>query len=167
MKHAWDEIWPVPEASNGFALRVLQASARAPVKPTRWKTVLLAALLSGSLITTLVVSVSFDRHQKEAAKRAAILQAENREATERLRRLQAEFEQANRREQELQASLTNAKDDATRAKLEAELEGQKKTTAAARGNLAGRVLPSGIRSAIGADKPAKKSNCGPGDPLCD
>jgi uncharacterized protein YlxW (UPF0749 family) len=105
--------------------------------------------------------IAFKQHQDEATKRAAILEAQRKETEERLRRLQSEFEMAARKEQELQASLANAKDEATRAKLQAELEAQKKATAAARGAV--KVGGSG-----GGSKPPKPGrNCSPGDPLCD
>ena len=110
------------------------------------------------LIGGVAGGLAFKQHQEDAAKRAAVLEAQRRDTEERLRRLQNEFEIANRKEQELQASLANAKDEATRAKLQAELEAQKKATAAARG---------AVKSSGGGDKPAKKSNCTPGDPLCD
>jgi hypothetical protein len=89
------------------------------------------------------------------------------ETEERLRRLQSEFELASRKEQELVASLANAKDEATRSKLQFELDAQKKATAAA-GHVA---RPSSV---LGRGTPmfatpvrALKKNCSTNDPLCD
>jgi len=111
------------------------------------------------LIVGVGGGIAFKQHQEEAAKRAAILEAQRKETEERLRRLQNEFDTAQRREQDLQASLANAKDEATRAKLQAELEQQRAHTQAV-----GRAVRSGGSS----DAPKKKaSNCSPGDPLCD
>lgn len=104
--------------------------------------------------------LAFKQHQEEAAKQAAVLEAQRKETEERLRRLQNEFDTARTREQDLQASLANAKDEATRAKLQAELEQQRSKTQAA-GRAVGKVGSS-------SDAPKKKaSNCSPGDPLCD
>jgi len=103
--------------------------------------------------------ITFKEHQEEASKRAAILEAQRKDTEDRLRRLQTDFDLANRKEQELQASLANAKDEATRAKLQAELEQQRKATQAA-----GRAVRGG---GSGESAKAKTKNCAPGDPLCD
>jgi colicin import membrane protein len=110
------------------------------------------------LIVGVVGGITFKQHQDEAAKKAQILEAQRKDTEERLRRLQSDFEMANRKEQELQASLANAKDEATRAKLQSELEQQRKATQAA----GARVRGGGS----GESKP-KPKNCQPGDPLCD
>jgi colicin import membrane protein len=110
------------------------------------------------LIVGVGGGIAFKQHQDESAKRAAILEAQRKDTEERLRRLQSEFDMANRKEQELQASLANAKDEATRAKLQAELDAQKKATQAVRGAIKGG----------GEGKKTKSGgNCSPGDPLCD
>lgn len=114
--------------------------------------VVVGILLVGGVGTGIAIK----QNQEQAAREKAAQVAAAKDAEERLRRLQAAFDMANRKELELQASLANAKDEATRAKLQAELEAQKKVTASARGAIRG-----------GGDKPAKKSNCSPGDPLCD
>jgi colicin import membrane protein len=120
-------------------------------------------IIVGVVVAILLIGgvgggILFKQHQDETAKRAAILEAQRKESEDRVRRLQSEIEMNNRKEQELQASLANAKDEATRAKLQAELEAQKKVTA-------------NVRGAMGkspGDAPKKKSsNCTPGDPLCD
>jgi len=161
MNHPWDEIWPVPEARGDFALRVLEASAQRRDKRRPWLGWLLAALVP-CLVLTIGAGVAFKQHQDESAKRAAILEAQRRDTEERLRRLQTEFDMANRKEQELQASLANAKDEATRSKLQAELEGQKKATQAVRGAIRG-----GGGRMKWDDSRRRLLSCSPGDPLCD
>lgn len=180
MTHPWDEIWPVPEAPSDFALRVLVASAeergRVQSQPVAAEEVeltfnasaqtqpairgrastWLGVALAACVVLAIGGGVSFHEHQNEAAKRAAVLEAQRKEAEERLRRLQADFEAAARKEQELLASLADAKDEATRATLRAELEAQKKATTRA----AGARVPSAVRA-----RSALK--CSPGDPLCD
>ncbi len=110
------------------------------------------------LIGGVAGGITYKQNQEEAQKRAAIHEAQLKDAEERLRRVQNEFDLAKSKEQELQGSLANAKDEATRAKLQAELEQQHQKTQAV-----GRSLKGGGSG----DKPAKKSNCSPGDPLCD
>jgi colicin import membrane protein len=111
------------------------------------------------LIGGVVGGLTFKEHQEEAQKQAIIHESQLKVAEERLRRLQNDFELANRKEQELQASLANTKDEAARAKLQAELDAQRSAKAAA-----GRALKGGSG---GGDKPKPKKNCAPGDPLCD
>jgi colicin import membrane protein len=111
------------------------------------------------LIGGVAGGITFKQHQEEAQKRATILENQRKDTEERLRRLQNEFEIANRKEQELQSSLANAKDEATRAKLQAELEQARQKTQNARGAV-------GRTGDTGGKKP-KPSNCSPGDPLCD
>ena len=183
MTHPWDELWPVPEAPSDFPLRVLAASAEdrgrlqgqpdavhaialsldsgaRPLPTARGRaSTWLGVALAAFVVLAIGGGVSFHEHQNEAAKRAAILEAQRKETEERLRRLQADFEAAARKEQELLASLATAKDEATRDKLQVELEAQKKATARAAGAKAGSA---------GRVKPAKKVlRCSPNDPLCD
>jgi len=122
-------------------------------------------IIVGVVVAILLIGgvsggIAFKQHQEESAKRAAVLEAQRKDTEERLRRLQSDFDMANRKESELQASLANAKDEATRAKLQAELEAQKKATAAV-----GKAIRGGGSS--GAAKPKAGKNCSPGDPLCD
>ncbi len=123
--------------------------------------IIVGVAVGALLIVGVGGGIAFKNHQDEAAKRAAVLEAQRKETEERLRRLQNDFETANRREQELQASLANAKDEATRAKLQAELEQQRSTKQAA-----GRAMGKSGGAPDSAPK-KKASNCSPGDPLCD
>ena len=154
MKHPWDEIWPVPEGRGDFALQVLQAYDQGNRKRRPWLGWLLAALIA-CLVLAIGAGVAFKRYQDNSAKRAAIMEAQRRDTEERLRRLQYEFDLANRKEQELQASLEDARDVATRSKLQAELEEAKNATKAA------------VRAATERRSAKKAANCTPGDPLCD
>jgi Tfp pilus assembly protein PilN len=154
MTYPWNEIWPVPEVPSDFALNVLVASAKEPTRKPRRLVWLLAALVPCMAI--VIGLVYLQGHEAEAAKRAAILETQRKETEERLQSLQREFELASRREQELVASLANAKDEATRSKLQTELEGQKRSIAAA-----GRAIRSG------SGVKGAKNSCSPGDPLCE
>jgi colicin import membrane protein len=112
------------------------------------------------LIVGVGGGIAIKQNLDDSAKEKALHIAQQKETEERLRRLQNDFDTAARREQELQASLANSKDEATRAKLQAELEQQRQRTQAA-----GKAVKSGA----GSDSAPKKkaSNCAPGDPLCD
>ena len=111
------------------------------------------------LIVGVGGGIAFKQHQDDAAKKALILENQRKETEERLRRLQVEFDTANRREQELQASLANAKDEATRAKLQSELDAQRAKK---------EQFNGAIKGGGGGKKPdAQKKPCTPGDPLCD
>jgi Tfp pilus assembly protein PilN len=122
--------------------------------------IIVGVAVGALLIVGVGGGIAFKQHQDESSKRAAILQAQQKETEERLRRLQNDFDTAARREQELQASLANAKDEATRAKLQSELEQQRNQKQAV-----GKAIRAGSST---SDAPKKKaSNCSPGDPLCD
>jgi len=161
MTSRWDALWPAREPSEDFALRVVVESVQARARSksrVRW----LFAAIVPSLCLALATGVSFRRHQEDASKRAAILEAQRKETEDRLRRLQSEFEAAVRHERELQLSLANANDEVVRTKLQSELEQQR-----ARMQAAGRSVRSGAGSAVGWVPAAKKaSKCSPGDPLC-
>lgn len=167
MNSRWDDLWPTPEPPEDFALNVLVKSLEArsrPRRPCRW---LLAALVP-SLCLLMAMGLSFAHYQSESAKRTANMLADRKEMEERLRRLQNDFESAAQRERELQASLADAKDEATRAKLQAELEQQhSKTTAAARATNS-RIpwSPAANFGKASGATPKKAKNCSPGDPLC-
>ena len=159
MTRSWDELWPVTEPPDDFALRVVVASVkrRDEKRPTRrW---LLAALAS-CLCLGVVFTLTFKGHQEEAHKRATILESQRRDTEERLRRLQNDFELANRREQELQATLADAKDEVVRAKLQLELDATRRKSSAA-----GRAV-KGSATAL-PSRAARASSCMPGDSLCD
>ena len=169
MNSRWDDLWPTPEPPDDFALNVVVKSLETqspPRRPWRW---LLAALVP-SLCLVMAMTVSFRHHMEQSAKQAAILEAQRKETEERLRRLQSDFESATQRELEVQASLASAKDEATRAKLQAELEQQRsKATAAGRAVRGGAAWKpaANVGKSVPAAAPKKKSaNCNPGDPLC-
>jgi colicin import membrane protein len=118
--------------------------------------VLLVAIVGGGL--------AFKGAADQRAKERAADQARIAAAEAESKRLKDTFDEAQKREEELKSSLASAKDEATRAKLEAELSKateQKKQAGAAMqgGGGGGRPRPTG-----GGAKPA--CNCQPGDPLC-
>lgn len=169
MNSRWDELWPTPEPPDDFALQVVVRSVEARSKPRNlWRWVL--AAIVPSLCVVFATGLAFRQHQAESAKRAAILEAQRKETEERLRRLQDEFDVASQRERELQVSLENAKDEAVRARLLAELE-QQRSKAQATGRAMrtsdawAPAAKTGAKIPAGAPK-KKSSNCGPGDPLC-
>jgi colicin import membrane protein len=116
--------------------------------------VLLIALVGGGI----AMKNASEKAEKERAAADARIAAAEAEA----KRLKDTFDAAQKREEELKSSLASAKDEATRAKLEAELskatEQKKQAGAAIRGGGGGGAKPSS-----GAAKPC---NCPPGDPLC-
>ena len=90
--------------------------------------------------------------------------AQQQAAAAELTRLKADFEAAQKKEEELRHGLESAKDEATRAKLEAELSKAKQDTESARGRArGGGSVGGGAKPGGGAAKPC---NCPPGDPLC-
>ena len=101
----------------------------------------------------------YQQTQAEHERRAAAELAQRKEMEEKIARMQREFEAAAKKEQELTRSLASAKDDAERARLQAELEKAQKATSAAKG---------AIRGGGGGAKPAKAGgkSCDPNDPLC-
>jgi len=119
MNVRWDELWPTREPPEDFALRVVHEVAAK--RKRRQKIWLLAALIS-SMVGCLCLGLVFEQDREDAQKRAVILEAQRRDTEERLRRLQNEFEMARHKEEELQASLANSKDEATRQRLQAELD---------------------------------------------
>lgn len=117
------------------------------------------------LIVGVGGGLAFKAHQDESTKRAAVLEAQRKEAEDRVHRLEADFDMARKKEEELTASLANAKDEATRAKIAAELAQAKEKT-----SQAGSAIHGARPATGGASKPAKAGggkNCSPGDPLCD
>ena len=160
MTRSWDELWPVTEPPDDFALRVVVESVKRRDEKRLTRRWLLAALAS-CLCLGIVFTLTWKGHQEEVQKRATILESQRRDTEERLRRLQNDFELANRREQELQATLANAKDEIVRAQLQLELDSTRRKTGSA-----GRAVIKGGAPALPA-KAARASSCMQGDSLCD
>lgn len=102
----------------------------------------------------------YQQSQAEHERRAATELAQRKEIEEKLVRMQREFEAASKKEAELTRSLASAKDDAERARLQAELEKAQKAANAAKG---------AIRGGGGGAKPPSGGGgkkCDPNDPLC-
>jgi colicin import membrane protein len=87
------------------------------------------------------------------------LQQQIRAAEDEKKRYQTIVDSAQKREEALRDSLASAKDEATRAKLEAELK--KATDEKTQAQRAVRSVPK-----PGGGGAAKPCNCPPGDPLC-
>ncbi len=156
MTSSWDDIWPVAEPPDGFALGVLVGSVEQRMKLRRQRRWLLAAL-APCLCLSLVFAISYRQHQAESSKRATILEAQRRDTEQRLRKLQNDFESANRREQELQSRLADVKDEVSRKQLQLELDSTRKFAGSAGHAMKYRA----------AAQPAKaRLNCAPGDSLC-
>ena len=120
--------------------------------------VLVAAVVGGG--------VAFKKHSDEQNAKTAILEARARAAEEEKTRLEASVKAAQEKETDLKSALNNAKDEADRGRIQAELKKAQEQTAAARHAVSGAGTGS-QGSSGGAAKPSKPAcNCTPGDPLC-
>ena len=158
MSASWDELWPVAEPSDDFALRVLVKSVEQRMKLRRQRRWLLAAL-APCLCLGFVFAVGYRQNRTESLKRAASVEAQRHDTEQRLRRLQDDFESASRREQELQASLASAKNEVSRKQLQVELDSTRKATVSA-----GRAMK--YRATSQPMKARAWESCAPGDSLC-
>jgi colicin import membrane protein len=117
-----------------------------------------AVLVIGGVLTAVLVMKS----NEEQRKREAIAAAENERIAQELKRLKAEADLAQKKQDELQDALVNAKDEATKKALEAQLAQAKADTEKKRAvSGGGAARPSGA-----SKKPSSSSNCAPGDPMC-
>lgn len=118
-----------------------------------------AVLVIGIAVTAVLMKKSSDEQKRQQAAFAAEQQQKENE----LKRLRADFETAQKKQDELTGALSNAKDEATRRALEAQLAQAKADTEKTRVRVGGGGPRSG-----GGDKPRKSSssNCAPGDPMC-
>ena len=125
---------------------------------------LIVGIVSAVLVIGIGVTVTLMmKSAEEQRKLAAAHLAEQQRAEAEFKRLKADFEAAQQKQQDLQNALANAKDEATRQALEAQLAQAKQDTetkkaASSRG---GGSRPSGDRP-----KKSSSSNCAPGDPMC-
>jgi colicin import membrane protein len=113
--------------------------------------------------------VFFKKNSDQAKAREAALQAERAALEERAATAEKSVKESQEKEAELKSALTNAKDEAERARIQKELAEQQETTAAARRGASTVRASSGSGNSGGssAPKPAKAAcNCTPGDPLC-
>jgi colicin import membrane protein len=118
-----------------------------------------AVLVIGGILTAVMVM----RSNEEQRKRDALAAAETERIAQELKRLKAEADLAQKKQDELQDALVNAKDEATKKALEAQLAQAKADTEKKRAvsGGGGAARPSG-----GTKKPSSSSNCAPGDPMC-
>jgi len=158
MTSQWEELWPVAEPPDDFALNVLVKSVEQRSKLRRQSRWLLAALVP-CLCVGLLFALGFRQHQVESQKRASILEVRRRDTEARLRQLQNDFEFANRRERELQSMLASATEEATRTKVQMELDSTHKRTASA-----GRAMK--YRTSASPARAKSMRQCEPADSLC-
>ena len=116
-----------------------------------------AVLVLGGVTTAVLVSKS----NEEAAKRLQAEQAQRAATEAEIQRLKSDFDTSQKKQEELERQRDSAKDEATRANLEAELAKQKEKT-----QKAGAALRGGGGGGKPAGAAAKPCNCPPGDPLC-
>jgi len=123
----------------------------------------IVGIVSGVLVIAGIGgTMAFMSSQEQAAKEKQLAAQELQRRDEELKKLKADDAAEKQKMEELSSALGSAKDDATRAQLEAQLAKQKekvqKAGAALRGGGGGGKPAGG-----GAPKPC---NCPPGDPLC-
>jgi colicin import membrane protein len=118
-----------------------------------------AVLVIGGIATGVVLS----NNAKEQKAKEAIAAAQQAETQKQLDALKSQYDEAQKHQEELERQRDSAKDEATRARLEAELSKAKKDTQAA-GAAVGAVRSTGpAKSGGGSSKPCA---CTAGDPLC-
>jgi len=127
-------------------------------------------LTVGIVSAVLVISIGVGGYviktkADETRKQQLAFAAEQERREQELKRLKADFESAQKKQEELQESLSSAKDEATRQKIQAELAQAKADTEKKQTAVRGGGSSSG---SSGASKPKKtsSSNCAPGDPMC-
>ena len=98
-----------------------------------------------------------DRPTQKAPSRS-LFGVEAKQAEEEKAQLIKAMKDSQDKENALQSALNNAKDDADRQRIQAQLQEQQKKTAAARQAVAG--------GGGGGTPKAHVSKCAPGDPLC-
>lgn len=110
----------------------------------------------------------YQRSSERAAAEKAALEAERAALSEEKARLQAMVNESEEKESSLRAALTNAKDEAERNRIQAELTKAKEETAAAKQKYSRTPSTPKPSRASGQSKPAPKKacDCTPGDPLC-
>lgn len=118
-----------------------------------------AVLLIGGATTGILWKRSADA----SARRERILEEERQRTEAELSGLKRQFEEAAKKEEELRKNLASAKDEAERARIEAQLAKAKKDRESAGQALGARGGPAGPAKTGGPKAPC---NCPPGDPLC-
>jgi colicin import membrane protein len=126
-------------------------------------------LIVGVVSAVLVISIGaggmvIKQRADETRKQQLAFAADQERREQELKRLKADFESAQKKQEELQESLSSAKDEATKQKIQAELaqakaDTENKQKAVRGGGSGGGPKPSGT-------KKSSSSNCAPGDPMC-
>jgi colicin import membrane protein len=117
--------------------------------------------VSAVLVLGLVVGLSVKSSNENEAKIAAAAE-QARQAQEERKKFEAQLTEQNKKVDSLMAQLSSASDEATRLKLQKQLEEERAKTERIRTS-GGGAKPSGGGNTGAASKPC---NCTPGDPLC-
>jgi colicin import membrane protein len=126
---------------------------------------LIVGIVSAVLVIGIGVTVTLMmKSAEEQRKLAALHAAEQQQSDLKLKQLMADFQDAQKKQEELQNSLANAKDEATRKALEAQLAQAKADTETKKRATSGGG--GGPRPAGDKPKKSSSSNCAPGDPMC-
>lgn len=126
---------------------------------------LIVGVVSAVLVIGIGVGVTFAMKSAEERKRAeAAHLAEQQRVEAEQKRLMAVLQDAQKKQEELEGALANAKDEATRAALEAQLAQAKADTEKKAQATGGHYSPPS--HAASPPKHTKSSNCAPGDPMC-
>ncbi len=120
--------------------------------------ILVAAVVGGG--------IAFKKHNDQANLEKAALEARAQAAEQEKDRLEDAVKQSEQKEADLKSALNNAKDEADRARIQAELQKAQETTKAAQKGLRSAGSSSSGSSGSSSPKPKAACNCTPGDPLC-
>jgi colicin import membrane protein len=124
---------------------------------------LIVGIISAVLVIGgIAIGIVMTNDAKQQKLKDEIAAREKAEAAQQLSALKSQFEGAQQHQEELEKQRDSAKDEATRARLEAELSKAKTDTAAAQKNMQRGTAPATGKPA-GASKPCA---CTAGDPLC-
>jgi len=152
---------------EAMAAQQHQERALATIQGDEHKKKLRNWLIGGGIAAVLLIGViggvgySNYEDKLEADRIAKINQ---KELEDKLAKLQGELQAGQSKINGLSADLAGAKDEATRERLQKELEAAKAQAAKTQGAI--RSFGSG-KPAGGGDAPKKACNCDPNDPLCD
>ena len=121
--------------------------------------ILIAVAIAVPMIGGLAGFLVYKDYQAKQAQQAAMVAEQQRLGDEK-KKLEASLIEQQKKVDALLADLANAKDDATRAQLQKQLQEEQQKQQQMRGG-------GGVRPAGGAGAPAApKPKCTPGDPLC-
>lgn len=152
---------------EAMAAQQHQERALATIQSDEHKKKLRNWLIGGGIAAVLLIGiiggVGYTNYQDKLEADRIAAQKE-KEFEEKLAKLQGELKAGQDKIAGLASDLEGAKDEATRVRLQKELEAAK----AAQEKKQGQLKSFGAGKPAGGDAPAKKAcNCDPNDPLCD